>query len=59
MHEIANSFKGGTMISFCDGYPETQEEAENIKAKSKAEHNLLRMLERLSSLSVIAKIKLQ
>jgi hypothetical protein len=35
MHEIANSFKGGTMISFCDGYPETQEEAENIKAQVK------------------------
>jgi len=35
MHEIANSFKGGTMISFTDGYPETQEEAENIKAQVK------------------------
>ena len=35
MHEIANSFKGGTMISFVDGYPETQEEAENIKAQVK------------------------
>jgi hypothetical protein len=35
MHEIANSFKGGTMISFCDGYPMTQEEAENIKAQVK------------------------
>lgn len=35
MHEIANSFKGGTMISFTDGYPQTQEEAENIKAQVK------------------------
>ena len=35
MHEIANSFKSGTMISFVDGYPETQEEAENIKRQVK------------------------
>jgi hypothetical protein len=35
MHEIANSFKSGTLISFVDGYPETYEEAEKIKQQVK------------------------
>lgn len=35
MHEISNSFKSGTMISFTDGYPETYEEAEKIKQQVK------------------------
>ena len=35
MHEIANSFKSGTLISFTDGYPETYEEAERIKQQVK------------------------
>lgn len=35
MHEIANSFKSGTLISFTDGYPETYEEAEKIKQQVK------------------------
>lgn len=35
MHEIANSFKSGTIISFTDGYPETYEEAEKIKQQVK------------------------
>jgi hypothetical protein len=35
MHEIANSFKSGTLISFTDGYPETYEEAE-VKGRSQS-----------------------
>jgi hypothetical protein len=31
MYEIQNSFKGGTMITFMNGFPETQEEAEAFK----------------------------
>lgn len=31
MYEIQNSFKSGTMITFMNGFPETQEEAEAFK----------------------------
>tara|TARA_R110000868_G_scaffold146882_1_gene367899 strand:+ start:1180 stop:2931 length:1752 start_codon:yes stop_codon:yes gene_type:complete len=35
MYEIQNSFKSGTMITFMNGFPETQEEAEAFKRQIK------------------------
>jgi len=35
MYELQNSFKSGTMITFMDGFPETQEEAESFKNQIK------------------------
>jgi len=36
MYELQNGFKSGTMITFMDGFPETQEEAESFKNQIKA-----------------------
>ena len=35
MYELQNGFKSGTMITFMDGFPETQEEAESFKNQIK------------------------
>jgi len=35
MYELQNGFKSGTMITFMDGFPETQEEAESFKSQIK------------------------
>jgi hypothetical protein len=35
MYELQNGFKSGTMITFVDGFPETQEEAESFKNQIK------------------------
>ena len=35
MYELQNGFKSGTLITFMDGFPETQEEAESFKNQIK------------------------
>ena len=35
MYELQNGFKGGTLITFMDGFPETHEEAESFKNQIK------------------------